>query len=145
MRFGLIKNTIIFILSIKSANILYEFSILPFLGPLSDTAMEDLILSTYLLFVALIVAIDWAIKNYKKSIKTKYDFRRESVESLGNYTFVFDHKELVFNGTLKQKKVSIGTKVVLGSLSLVIVLVPLYEFITTLEPVTEFYFMNCLG
>lgn len=110
------------------------------MGILQSSA-DDIILYAFLIFVLILVGIDKMIKDFKRGASSRPKLHIEDRTDLTNYTFAFNSDITTHRN---ETKVSISTKLIIGVLVLSIIFTPLYELITTLEPVTRFYYFNCL-
>ena len=102
---------------------------------------DNQIILTFICAVGILLALNWVWKN-SKSIKS-----REVFSSFPNKNKLeFDNYTLSFNTEInKANKLSVLSKLVLVSLSIIILTTPLYEFIETLRPAVYVYRWTCFG
>jgi hypothetical protein len=104
-----------------------------------NSNMDDLIISYFIIAVGFFVFMNWFVKEVKSRNKhtTIKPFNLDEESDLMNYTFNFNTE------TTLVKKTSLLTKMILSSVSVVVAIVPFYEFVETLRPEKYIMFMTC--
>ena len=97
------------------------------IGLISD--LDDAIISGIVGFVALIGLLKWMVEKLKTQKTPLHTLQNDAVRTqLNNYTFNFEAAEL------SSKPFGMRTKIISAVLAFVIILMPLYEIIETLQP-----------
>jgi len=96
--------------------------------------IDDLVVYYFVGGVAVFILLYWFVKELKAPISnlTSEPIDLNDELELDNYTFNFN------TGTSIVKKTSVVTKITLFVVSMVVVIMPFYEFVATLRP-QEYY------
>jgi hypothetical protein len=92
------------------------------------------------LFTVIVTAFLYLVyKRYEKFWLTIDFWKIKEVPELDNYIFDFNARTHDFESKTQKKKITIGTKIVLFSMTLLIAITPLYDLIETLRPQFQYY------
>ncbi|WP_296382229.1 hypothetical protein [Winogradskyella sp.] len=101
--------------------------------------LDDFIVTCIVAITAIVFLFSWA-KNKLKFQKgnSNYLFENEEIETdLSHYSLNFE------SITVESRTIGFRSKVVLFMLALVIVIMPLYEFVETLRPASFYFGYSC--
>lgn len=105
---------------------------------------DNILLYASLFMVTFIALFNWVRKRAKRSKLNEDRLNIEESSNLEGYTFAFETETSSFDETIPAKKLTIGRKIVMFSMALVVAVTPLYELIGTLKEDVFYYGFCCL-